>query len=166
MGGNYFNVPYSVALQGISIFSFYVSENVFFIQRVYVDIICPSALYRCYSTLFFLVIISSCFLNFYCYSVTVVCLFSPSLHPTPAEPTSLPHLHHPPWFCLCISCSSSCNPLSSLSPPHSPLAIVRLFSLQCLWLYFVCFFLLLIMFQLKVRSYGICPSPPGLFHLA
>ena len=28
------------------------------------------------------------------------------------------------------------------------------------------FFLLLIMFQLKVRSYGICPSPPGLFHLA
>ena len=27
------------------------------------------------------------FLNFYCYSVTVVCLFSPSLHPTPAEHT-------------------------------------------------------------------------------
>ena len=23
-----------------------------------------------------------------------------------------------------------------------------------------------IMFQSKVRSYGICPSPPGLFHLA
>ena len=23
------------------------------------------------------------FLNFYCYSITVVCLFSPSLHPTP-----------------------------------------------------------------------------------
>ena len=36
------------------------------------------------------------FLNFYCYSVTVVCLFSPSLHPTPAELTSVPHLHCPP----------------------------------------------------------------------
>ena len=31
------------------------------------------------------------FKNFYCYSNTVVCLFSPSLHPTPAEPPSLPH---------------------------------------------------------------------------
>ena len=36
------------------------------------------------------------FFNFYCYSITVVCLFSPSLHPTPAEPTSLPHLYPPP----------------------------------------------------------------------
>ena len=65
--------------------------------------------------------------NFYCYSVTVVCLFSPSLHPTPAEPTSLPHLHPAPWFCPCVLYSSSCNPLFPLSPPHSPLAIVRLF---------------------------------------
>ena len=53
--------------------------------------------------------------------------FSPSLHPTPAEPTSLPHLHPPPWFCPCVLYSSSCNPLSSLSPHHSPLPIVRLF---------------------------------------
>ena len=64
---------------------------------------------------------------FYCYSITVVCLFSPSLHPTPAEPTSLPHLYPPPWFCPCVLYSSSCNSLFSLSPPHSPLAIVRLF---------------------------------------
>ena len=63
----------------------------------------------------------------YCYSITVVCLFSPSLHPTPAEPSSLPHLHPPPWFCPCVLYSSSCKPLSSLSPPHSPLPIVRLF---------------------------------------
>ena len=48
------------------------------------------------------------FLNCYCYSITVVCLFSPSLHPTPAEPTSLPHLHPPPWFCPCVLYSSSC----------------------------------------------------------
>ena len=65
---------------------------------------------------------------FYCCSITVVCIFSPPLHPTPAKPTSLPHLHPPPWFCPCVLYSSSCNPLSSLSPPHSPLAIiVRLF---------------------------------------
>ena len=63
----------------------------------------------------------------YCYSITVVCLFSPSLHPTPAEPPSLPHLHPPPWFCPCVLYSSSCNPLSSLSRPHSPQPLVRLF---------------------------------------
>ena len=57
--------------------------------------------------------------NFYCCSVTVVCLFSPSLHPTPAEPTSLPHLHSPPWFCPCVLYSSSCNPLFPLSPRPS-----------------------------------------------
>ena len=56
-----------------------------------------------------------------------MCLFSPSLHPTPAEPPSLPHLHPPPWFGPCVLYSTSCNPLSSLSPPHSPLPIVRLF---------------------------------------
>ena len=68
-----------------------------------------------------------CFKNFYCYSVTVVCLFSQPIHPTPAEPISLLHLHPPPWFCPWVLYSSSCNPLSSLSPPISPLAIVRLF---------------------------------------
>ena len=29
------------------------------------------------------------FINFYCYSITLVCIFSQSLHPTPAEPTTL-----------------------------------------------------------------------------
>ena len=67
------------------------------------------------------------FFNFYCYSITVVCLFSPSIHPTPASPTFLPQLHLPPWFCPCVLYSSSCKPLSPLSPPHSPLAIVTLF---------------------------------------
>ena len=38
----------------------------------------------------------------YFYSVTIVCIFSPSLHPTPASPTSLPHLYPPPWFCPCL----------------------------------------------------------------
>ena len=72
-------------------------------------------------------LIFNCFLffNFNCYSITVVCLFSPSLHPTPAEPTCLPHLYPPPWFCPCVLYSSSCNPLFPL-PPRTP-AIVRLF---------------------------------------
>ena len=34
------------------------------------------------------------FFNFYCYSITVVCLFSPSLHPTPAE--HILRSHHKP----------------------------------------------------------------------
>ena len=38
-----------------------------------------------------------------------------------------PQLHPPPWFCPCVLYTSSCNPLSSLSPPHSPLTTVRLF---------------------------------------
>ena len=73
---------------------------------------------------FFLLPLFLFFLNFYCNSITVVFLFSPSLHPIPAKPTSLPP-YPPPWFCPCVLYSS--NPFSSLSPPHSPLAIVRLF---------------------------------------
>ena len=73
------------------------------------------------SSIFGALICSFFFFNFYCYSITVVCLFSPSLHPTPAEPTSLPHLHPPPWFCPCVLYSSSCNPLFPLSPaPPTP----------------------------------------------
>ena len=34
----------------------------------------------------------------YCYSITVVCLFSPSLHPTPAKPPSLLYLHPPSFW--------------------------------------------------------------------
>ena len=56
-----------------------------------------------------------------------MCAFSP--HPsTPPQlnppPSPIPP---PPWFGPCVLYSSSCNPLSSLSPPHSPLPIVRLF---------------------------------------
>ena len=47
------------------------------------------------------------FLIFNFYSVTIVCIFSPSVHPTPASPTSLPHLYPPPWFCPCVLYSSS-----------------------------------------------------------
>ena len=65
--------------------------------------------------------------NFYCYSITVVCIFSISLYPTPAKPISLACFHPPPLFCPCVLYSSSCKPLFPLFPPHSPLAIVRLF---------------------------------------
>ena len=64
---------------------------------------------------------------FYCCSITVVCIFSPPLYPTPAKPTSLPCFHPAPWFCSCVLYSSSWKPFSPLSLPHSPLAIVRLF---------------------------------------
>ena len=67
-----------------------------------------------------------------------MCLFFLSLHRTPAEHPSLPDLHPPPWFCPCVLYTSSCNPLSSLSPPHSPLAIVRLF-LTSMCLVIFCF---------------------------
>ena len=60
--------------------------------------------------LFFLILI------LYCYSITVVCLFSPSLHPTPAEPTSRPNLHPPPWFCPCVLILVPVIP-----SPHCPL---------------------------------------------
>ena len=68
-----------------------------------------------------------CFLKLLYCLITVVCIFSPPLYPTPAKPTSLPCFHHPLWFCPCVLYSSSCKPLSPLSLPPSPLVIVRLF---------------------------------------
>ena len=69
------------------------------------------------------------FFNFFKFFVVIqlqLCAFYP--HPsTPPKPPSLPHLYPPPWFCPCVLYSSSCNPFSSLSPPHSPMTIVRLF---------------------------------------
>ena len=53
--------------------------------------------------------------------------FLPIPPPHPSWTHLPPHLHPPPWFCPCVFYSSSCNPLSSLAPPHSPLPIVRLF---------------------------------------
>ena len=82
----------------------------------------PSSLhFWLYYSSFFLILI------LYCYSITVVCLFSPSHHPTPANPTSLPHLYRPSWFCPSVLYSSSSIPLSPLPPPHSPLAIFTMF---------------------------------------
>ena len=83
---------------------------------------------------------------------------TPQPHPPPTlNPTwgfvhgSFIHVH---WWLF---------PCYPLPPPLWLLSVGSLF--QCLWLYLVCFFLLLIKFQLKVRSYCICQSPPGLFHV-
>ena len=64
---------------------------------------------------------------FYCCSITVVFIFSPPLHPTPAKPTSVPCFHPPPWFWTCVLYSSSWKPFSLLFLPPSPLPINRLF---------------------------------------
>ena len=47
--------------------------------------------------------------------------------PTPAKPASLLCFHLSPWFCSCVLYCSSWKPFSPMFPPHSPLAIVRLF---------------------------------------
>ena len=53
--------------------------------------------------------------------------FLPIPPPHPSQTHLLPHLHPPTWFCPCVLYSSSCKPLSPLSPPQLLLAIVRLF---------------------------------------
>ena len=91
-------------------------------------------------------IIISFFLNFYGYSITVVCLFSPSLHPTPAEPTSDFSMSsivfasnlHICWDTIgCSLCSSEDHlgvpsghrknwaPLPPTSPPSSDLLFLK-----------------------------------------
>ena len=87
--------------------------------------------------------ISFFFLNFFCYSITVVCLFSPSLHPTPAEPTSHLCLSLIPsaninWapnrscFCSCLlktlhSFKPSSNITSLIKPSWLPQMVVIVF---------------------------------------
>ena len=78
-------------------------------------------------------------------------------------PTHPRHPHLLPWFCPCVLYNCSCKPFTLF--PHyllpSPLCSMSACSLfQCLWLYFACLSVLLMRFQLKVRSYGICLLPP------
>ena len=109
------------------------------------------------------------FLNFfYCCSSTVVSI--PLLHsPCPTHPL-LPTLILPLWLCPCVLYTCSLTTLSLFSPiiPLSPsLWLLTLCSLfPCPWFCFAHLFVLLIRFHLQVRSYGICLSLTGLFHLA
>ena len=75
---------------------------------------------------FFFLSTGNCTINIF----KIILLFNYScLHfpPTSATPTSLPCFHPPPWFCPCVLYSSSWKPFSPFFPPHSPLAIIRLF---------------------------------------
>ena len=81
------------------------------------------------------------FLNYFIVVQLQLSAFSP--HPSPPpQPnrTSLPCFHPPPWFCPCVLYSSSWTPFSPLSPPPSPLAVVRLF-LTSVFLVIFCLFL-------------------------
>ena len=108
-------------------------------------------------------------LFFYYCSSTVVSIFTPPLLPASPIPTSDPQTYCL-WLCPCVlyTCSLMDLPLfSSIIPLPPPLWLLSVCSLfQCFWLYFVCLFVLLIRFHLQVKSYGICLSPPALFHLA
>ena len=109
------------------------------------------------------------FLNYFIGVQSQLSEFAPH-HSPPAQPSPPSYLHFTPLdfvhvpFIVVPENSSPSPPL----PPHiSPLVTVRLFLISMSHrLYYPCLFVLVISFQLKVRSYGICPSLPGLFHLA
>ena len=109
------------------------------------------------------------FLNLILFFIVVQVQFSAFSPTSPhlALPTSLP-CFHPPCYCPCVLYNCSCKPfnLFPCNPLPSPLwSLSACAQFQCLWLYFACLFIFLMRFLLKVRSYGICPLPPGLFHL-
>ena len=91
----YFWTLYSVSLTYVSVFM--PAPGCFFLSLVFIQIMycfillfsqIPHSTLPCSNSIFFCISFFSIFKIFYCYSITVVCLFSPCLHPTPAEPTS------------------------------------------------------------------------------
>ena len=86
---------------------------------------------------------------FYCYSITLLCLFSPTLHPNPGEPTSLPPLHPPLGF---VHVSFIVVPV--IPSPHCPLPTP-------LWLLLDCsFFFNLFIYFLLLFNYSCMPFLP------
>ena len=129
--------------------------------------LCPLNPFLCTSTYVFFLSL----LLFYFFIVVQVqfSAFSPHPSSTPSPPHLSPIstllLHYCP--CVLYNCSYKPFTLFPWNSLPSPLRSLSAFSqFQCLWLYFACLFVLLIRFLLKVRSYGISLSPPGLFHLA
>ena len=95
--------------------------------------------------------------------------FHPTM-PPPPHPSSPPTLESTLlWLCPYVLYTFSLMVLLLFSPNipvPCPLWLLSVCSLfQFLWFYFVCLFVWFIRFHLQVRSYGICFSPPGLFHL-
>ena len=93
-----------------------------------------------YVLYYFVFVFFKIFKLFYCCSITIVCIFSSPLYPTPVKPTTLPCFHSPFWFCPCLLYSSSWKPFSPLSLLPSPLAIVRLFLTSMSLVIFCLFF--------------------------
>ena len=83
--------------------------------------------------------------------------FLPPYPPGPSIPTSHP-LSYPLWLCPCAVYTCSLRALPLFSPIISLPSTLWLLSdcslFQCLWLYFVCLFVLLISLHLQVRSHG------------
>ena len=88
--------------------------------------------------------------------------FLPFLPSSPHHPRTpqLPPLFPPHLIIVHVSfitVPANPSPFSPINPLPSPLwSLSACSQFQCLWLYFTCLFVLLIRFQLKVRSYGIC----------
>ena len=107
------------------------------------------------------------FLNYFIVFQVQLLVFTPhhSPQPQPNSPhslaSSLPLGFVPVSFIIVLENSS---PHCPFPLPSGYCQIILNFSVSGYILF--AFFLLLIMLQLKVRSYGIYPSPPGLFHLA
>ena len=103
---------------------------------------------------------------FYCCSSTSVSI-SPHLSPHPSYPHFLPLILTLFGFVheSFIHVPETIPPFPPMPPSHLPSGYCHLFLISMSLVKF-CLFVLLIRFHLKVRSYGICPSLPGLFHLA
>ena len=91
----------------------------------------------------------------YCCSITVVCIFSPPLPPTPAKLTFLPCFHPPLWFCPYVLYSSSWKPFSLLSPPP-PLWL----SLDCSLNIFIDYAITVVPFPPHTPLHPAHPLPP------
>ena len=106
----------------------------------------------------------------YFFIVQVHCLHFLSTTPHHPSNTHLPPLIIPSLalsMCPSYMFPDGPSPIFPLLPLPTPLWLLSVCSfLLCLWFYFSCLFVLFIRFHLQVRSYGICLSPSGLFHLA
>ena len=118
---------------------------------------------------FVYIVVCLFFLMFYCLCFYSYPYFSPS--PPTTQPTSKWHCQSP-HCCPCpgvLHVRSLTNPYTFFQPvPTSPVPLpaVSLFMILPLWFYFAPQFISFIRSLLQLRSYGICLTLIGLFHLA